>query len=47
MKKFLFILGAASLFLINSCDSKKDDDNGRDKAKQNLAATHIVSEAIM
>lgn len=47
MKKFQFILAAASLFLISSCDSKKDDDNGSDKAKQNLAATRTVSEAFM
>lgn len=47
MKKFLFILTTASLFLISSCDSKKDDNNGSDKAKQNLAATRIVTEAFM
>jgi predicted SnoaL-like aldol condensation-catalyzing enzyme len=46
MKKFLFIVPAGFIFLLISCDSKKEGGMS-DKAKKNLAASHIVSDAFM
>jgi predicted SnoaL-like aldol condensation-catalyzing enzyme len=48
MKKYLFILSAGFIFLLTSCSTKKEGSDGMsDKAKKNLAASHIVSDAFM
>lgn len=48
MKKFLFIIPAGFICLLISCDSKKEGGGGMsDKAKKNLASSHIVSDAFM
>jgi predicted SnoaL-like aldol condensation-catalyzing enzyme len=46
MKKFLFIIPAGFICLLISCSSKKEGGGGMsDKAKKNLEASHIVSDA--
>ena len=46
MKKFLFIASAGCIFLLTSCSDKKEGGIS-DKAKKNLEASHIVSDAFM
>ncbi len=49
MKKLLFILSAGTIFFFSSCNSKKEESSGgiSDKAKANIAASHIVSDAFI
>ena len=49
MKKSLFILTAGTIIFFTSCSSKKEEkSNGiSDKAKANIAASHVVSDAFM
>jgi predicted SnoaL-like aldol condensation-catalyzing enzyme len=49
MKKLLIILSSGFFCLLISCNSKKEESSGgmSDKAKKNLAASHIVSDAFM
>jgi len=47
MKKLLIILSAGAICCFTSCGSKKDEGSGvmSDKAKANIAASHVVSDA--
>jgi hypothetical protein len=45
MKKFLFLLSSASIFLFSSCSSKKEEGGMSDKAKKNLETHRAVSKA--
>ena len=51
MKKLLIIFSAGCICLLSSCSDKKEEgtmNNGMsDKAKKNLATSHIVSDAFM
>lgn len=48
MKKLFVILSAGFICVLTSCSSKKEEVGGTsDKAKKNLAASHIVSDAFM
>ena len=45
MKKYLFILSAGFICLLNSCSDKKEGAGMSDKAKKNLEAFHVVDSA--
>lgn len=47
MKKLLIIFSAAFICLLISCGGKKEAGGMSDKAKKNLEASHIVSDAFM
>jgi predicted SnoaL-like aldol condensation-catalyzing enzyme len=49
MKKVFFIFSAGFFCILISCNSKKETASGgmSDKAKKNMAASHIVSDAFM
>ncbi|HEY6062454.1 MAG TPA: ester cyclase [Chitinophagaceae bacterium] len=48
MKKLFIIFSAGCICLLSSCTSKKEAGDGMsDKAKKNLAASHIVNDAFM
>lgn len=47
MKKLLIIFSAGFICLLTSCNSKKEAGGMSDKAKKNLEASHIVSDAFM
>jgi predicted SnoaL-like aldol condensation-catalyzing enzyme len=47
MKKLLVIFSAGCICFLSSCGSKKEAGGMSDKAKKNLAASHIVSDAFM
>ena len=45
MKKLLFILSAGCFCFLIACSDKKESGGMSDKAKKNLASSHIVSDA--
>jgi predicted SnoaL-like aldol condensation-catalyzing enzyme len=42
MKKFLFILSAGVIFLLSSCESKKESGGTSETAKQNVEANNAI-----
>ena len=47
MKNLLVIFSAGFILLLSSCSDKKEAGGMSDKAKKNLEASHIVSDAFM
>ena len=45
MKKFLFTLSAGVIFLLSSCDSKKEAGGMSETVKKNLASMKMVTDA--